>query len=153
MRNPLKRRVARGENKPTLRERANALKASAARVMKRKASDQNADPFDVTQRAPGFVPYPFDRPTSLLSVRGVIHAEACKLLDMALVEYSRRCDLLGADIGAEERTKRQDALRRDLRLNALAAATDIGLGLSAYASQDGTTLVQGLLQGIQHEGS
>lgn len=107
----------RGADRPSLKQRAASLKAAAARVVTRKP----ADPFEGMSCPAGFVPYPFDKPTSFMNVRGVIHAEGVRLLDLARAEYARRCNFLTDDVPEEERHARRHAHRGSLRLDALAA--------------------------------
>lgn len=122
MRNLLKRRP-RDETKPTLRERAAALKATAGRVMRRNKPPSTAEAVAaMAPHSPEMVPYPLAAPTHLLAVDLVIRTEAARLLDLADAEFDRRCDELteGLDEVGWERTA--DGLRRELRMRALAEA-------------------------------
>lgn len=110
----------RGGDRPSLKDRAASLKATAARVMRRKVAEQN-DPFDGAPCPPGFVPYPFDKPMSFMNIRGVIHAEGIRLLDLAQAEYARRCAFITDDVPGDERHARQQAHRASLRLDTLKA--------------------------------
>ncbi|WP_264051694.1 hypothetical protein [Methylobacterium flocculans] len=108
----------RGANRPSLKQRAANLKASAARVMKRKP----ADPFGDMACPEGFVPYPFDKPMSYASIgHVVIPVEAQKLLDLALDEYERVCGSFADFMSDEQREGIRQANRNLLRLDALAA--------------------------------
>ncbi|MCK2056683.1 hypothetical protein [Methylobacterium sp. 37f] len=108
----------RSADRPSLKERAASLRATASRVMSRKP----ADPLDGTSCPPGFVPYPFDRPMSYASVPAVIHAETTRLLDLARTEYARRDASLASRMGGEEGEAIRQAARTALRLDALAVA-------------------------------
>ena len=75
----------RNADRPSLKERAAALKTAAARVMKR-----NPVPPSVADRLremrdyhEGFVPYPTEAPEGLLRIEAAIPLEAERLLDLA----------------------------------------------------------------------
>ncbi|MCJ2043786.1 hypothetical protein MKK58_04440 [Methylobacterium sp. J-078] len=107
----------RAADRPSLKQRAASLKATAARVMRRKP----ADPFEGTTCPDGFVPYPFDKPMSFMNIRGVIHAEGVRLLDLAQAEYARRCAFITDDVPEDERHARRQAHRASLHLDILEA--------------------------------
>lgn len=108
----------RGADRPSLKQRAASLKATAARAMKRKP----ADPFEGTACPDGFVPYPFDNPTSYSSIQGVvIPAEAQHLLDLALTEYERCCGSFADHVSEERRESVRKAKRAALHIDALTA--------------------------------
>lgn len=80
------------------------------------------DPFEGTTCPPGFVPYPFDNPTSYSSIQGVvIPAEAQRLLDLALGEYGRCCGSFADYVSEERREEIRQAKRAALHIEALTA--------------------------------
>ena len=122
MRNLLKRRPD-AEPKPTLRERAAALKATAGRVMRRAKPPSTAEAVAaMALHRPEMVPYPLDAPTYLLAVDLVIRSEAARLLELADAEFDRRCDEMPADLDEAGRDRAADRLQRELRIRALAEA-------------------------------
>lgn len=107
----------RGADRPSLKERAASLRATATRVMRRRP----ADPFEGTSCPEGFVPYPFDKPIGYFSIgHVVIPAEAQKLLDLALDEYERVCGSFPDFMGEDQRESIRQASRDLLCLDALA---------------------------------
>ncbi|MCJ2074774.1 hypothetical protein MKK68_03790 [Methylobacterium sp. E-016] len=122
MRNPLKRRPD-AEPKPTLRERAAALKATAGRVMRRTKPPSSAEAVAaMAPHHPGMVPYPPAAPTHLLEVDLTIRLEAARLLELADAEFDRRYDELTEGLDEAERETAADQLQRELRIRALAEA-------------------------------
>ena len=108
----------RGADRPSLKQRAASLRATASRVMRGRPTD----PFEGTSCPEGFVPYPFDKPIGYFSIgHVVIPAEAQKLLDLASDEYERVCGSFPDFMGVEQREGIRQANRDLLRLDALAA--------------------------------
>ena len=128
--NPFRRSVDR----PSLKERTASLKATAARVIGRKAPEQDADPFDGMRCPPGFVPYPFDKPESFVSIGHIaIPAEARRLLDLAQAEEARRLRFIADEVPEDLRAERHRHIRTLLRLDALAALADPAMADAAPA--------------------
>ena len=127
MLNPLRREAG----KPTLRQRAEALKASAARVIRGQKKPApipatpapDPEPVDWHNPPPGFMAYPAVEPTGFIIIREGLRLEARRLLNIAEDEFERRAE---HDDPCHQAFREGDLarLRRRLRLDELRAAAE-----------------------------
>ncbi|MCC0808712.1 hypothetical protein FPV16_21315 [Methylobacterium sp. W2] len=142
MRNPLARLVHRDPAKPTLRERAASLKASAARVIRRPKPVEAEPEVDWNSPPAGFLDYPHGQPAGFLRVDLVVANEAQRLHDLALAEFERRSTSWD-DCHPDMKAGQLDKLRRLLRLDELARAADPTKAIPIeFQPRDGTILYE-----------
>ncbi|MHC1998854.1 hypothetical protein ACYQR9_00095 (plasmid) [Methylobacterium sp. CM6241] len=142
MYNPLARLVQRDPAKPTLRERAGSLKASAARVIRRPKPVEAAPVVDWNSPPEGFVAYPHDEPEGFLRIDLALASETKRLHGLALSEFERRSSAWD-DYDASMKAGQLDKLRRHLRLDELARAADPAKVIpTEFEPRDGTIVYE-----------
>lgn len=110
----------RGGDRPSLKERAASLKATAGRVMRRPKPGAAEPEVDWRSPPPGFMPFPASEPTSFINIRYGLKLEAERLHQIALQEIARRASM--DNVPEFARPGRLDQLRRQYRLAELERA-------------------------------
>ena len=153
MRNPLARLVRHDPAKPTLRERAASLRASAARVIRRPKPVEVEPDVDWSDPPEGFLPYPVDAPAAFLNIEEYLRLETQRLHDVALAHSARRKAAYQAG-GMEgiELAGALDRLRRRLRLAELERAANPERAISTeFTPGDGTILYEDVFGMVHRE--
>ncbi|KQO49962.1 hypothetical protein [Methylobacterium sp. Leaf85] len=132
----------RADGRPSLKERAAALKASAARVIRRPKPVEAAPEVDWNNPPAGFVAYPHNEPAGFLRIDLALASETKRLHALALAEFERRRTSWD-DYNASMKAGQLDKLRRRLRLDELARAANPERAISTeFTPEDGTILYE-----------
>lgn len=117
----------RADGRPSLKERAAALRATAARVIRRPKPVEAEPVVDWSNPPEGFLAYPVDAPFGFIKPEEYLRAETQRLHDVALNEFARRKEAYEAGpngMSGIELAGALDRLRRRLRLDELARAAN-----------------------------
>lgn len=138
--------------KPTLRERAASLKASAVRVIRRPELVDAELRLDWSNPPEGFLPYPVDVPAAFLNISDYLRHETQRLHAVALAEFARRKQAYEAGMSGSELAGALDRLRRRLRLVELEQAANPECAISTeFTPGDGNILYEDA-NGMVHDG-
>lgn len=110
----------RGGDRPSLKERAASLKATANRVMRRPKPVAEVPDVDWHNPPEGFMAYPAIEPAGFIIIREGLRLEAERLHDIAVREVARRG--FSGDVPDYMRNGWLDQLRREHRVAELAQA-------------------------------
>lgn len=132
----------RADGRLSLKERAVALRATAARVIRRPKPVEAAPVVDWNDPPEGFLAYPVDAPFGFIKPEEYLRAETQRLHDVALNEFARRKEAYEAGPNGMSGTVLAgalDRLRRRLRLDELARAANPERAISTeFTPEDGT---------------
>ncbi|MHC1999532.1 hypothetical protein ACYQR9_03695 [Methylobacterium sp. CM6241] len=152
MRNPLARLVHHDPDKPTLRERAASLRASAVRVIRPvKPIEAEPEP-DWSDPPEGCLPYPVDAPVSFISIEKYLRLEAERLHNVASTHFARRSEEYADGLTGPDLAGALDRARRRLRLDELARAADPERAISTeFIPGDGNIAFEDVTGKVHHE--